>query len=101
MPTSQQPLSARFSAALAHALPKLRARQPHCLIPAANRSLSFLYRPRVFSLVRTASSIKQAQQPPVIAKCEPHQAIWVVDLGAQPRQPQRSCRRVCKHARRV
>ena len=33
MPTSQQPLSARFSAALAHAIPKLLARQPHCLIP--------------------------------------------------------------------
>jgi hypothetical protein len=69
--------------------------------PVANRSLSFRCRPRLFSLVGTASSIKQAQQPPVIAKREPHQGIWVVDLGAQPRQPHRSCRRVCRHVTSV
>src|SRR6476620_9473201 len=70
-----------------HALPKLLARQPHCLIARRELIVELLLQAKVVQRGAHGLVDEQRQQPSVVAKGKPHQAIWVVDLGAQPRQP--------------
>jgi hypothetical protein len=61
----------------------LPARQAHCLISGGQQVVELLLQRQIRQPGACRVVDEQTQQPPVLTKGEPHQAIRVVDLGAQ------------------